>query len=448
MAHSTNSCALETDCIDLAVRLRLFGFSDEDSALGRHIWTILEPHAAIVAAVEIDAWHALLHGTPAGSHTVDAETMLLALHDLLCDVHGGGWSRYSATWIARAYEAGVTLTSLMALRSGTIARCVEIMTDEYNCTKEERTAINRFFLRLQAIDCDMLATTLASHLDAAAARQRVRTSETFRDGVAALVSDSSLEGEVLRQQTKTTALSARDMLGPASEVAIAAEQSAIAMRDAAETTAGLVQAINVVQSEVGEAAATATRASVQATSAVGMSETLSSHAGSIASILGLIRDIAGKTNLLALNATIEAARAGDAGRGFAVVAQEVKSLAGQTARATDDIAAKIASIQAATGAMVNVNASIRTTVSEVQEDADRIRRTMGVQAQTVTAITAAVEETALAAETMSSTIAAIRMRTEAVASEIDAVGHGFDHLDERLNTLRASAETYSRSVSA
>jgi len=220
------------------------------------------------------------------------------------------------------------------------------------------------------------------------------------------------------------------------------------MREAAQTAAGLIRAIEDARTEVEAAAEIASRASVQASDAVGMSEALSDHAKSIESILGLIRDIAGQTNLLALNATIEAARAGDAGRGFAVVAQEVKSLANQTARATDDIAAKIASIQSATRSTVETNASIKTTVTEVQESADRIRYAMEAQAQTVTAITAAVDETALAADSMSNTIAAIREDTETVAAEIDGVGRGFDRLDGRLNTLKNSAGDFVAKVAA
>ncbi|RZM03057.1 MAG: chemotaxis protein, partial [Sphingomonas sp.] len=166
---------------------------------------------------------------------------------------------------------------------------------------------------------------------------------------------------------------------------------------------------------------------------VRMSEALTEHAKSIESILGLIRDIAGQTNLLALNATIEAARAGDAGRGFAVVAQEVKSLANQTARATDDIAAKIAAIQSATKSTVDTNVSIRATVTEVQQSADRIRAAMEVQAQTVTAITAAVDETALAADSMSATIGAIREDTKSVTTEIDTLQRDVTEVDERLH---------------
>src|SRR4029450_552324 len=146
----------------------------------------------------------------------------------------------------------------------------------------------------------------------------------------------------------------------------------------------------------GVAAGVAPKAGSQADQAVKVSHALSGHVEAIESILGLIRDIAGQTNLLALNATIEAARAGDAGRGFAVVAQEVKSLASQTARATDDITNKITAITAATKQTVEANGSIQGTVEEVQTSADRIRQAMELQAQTVTMITAAVDHTELA----------------------------------------------------
>ena len=220
------------------------------------------------------------------------------------------------------------------------------------------------------------------------------------------------ESAELRDQTMAASVSARGMLGKASEVAAAAEQSAVAMREAAQTAAGLIRAIEEARSEVEVAAEIATRAAGESARAVSVSEALSDHAKAIESILGLIRDIAGQTNLLALNATIEAARAGDAGRGFAVVAQEVKSLASQTARATDDIAAKIGAIQTATRQTVDANGSIRDTVGDVQTSANRIRTAMETQAQTVTAITAAVDETALAADSMSMTIAAIRADTD------------------------------------
>jgi methyl-accepting chemotaxis protein len=164
--------------------------------------------------------------------------------------------------------------------------------------------------------------------------------------------------------------------------------------------------------------------------------------------VSLIEDITRRTKMLAMNALIEAARAGDAGRGFAVVAQEVKSLASQTARATDDIAAKIAAIQSASRQTLDVNGSIRDIVAEVQQSGQRIREAMEAQAQTVTMITAAVDETALAADSMSGTIAAIRSDTEAVASDIDRLEEGFRHVDLELANLQTTTSEFVQRIAA
>ncbi|MET0241532.1 MAG: methyl-accepting chemotaxis protein [Sphingobium sp.] len=299
---------------------------------------------------------------------------------------------------------------------------------------------------ISLIETEMVySATNAIEMREAEARRRELGDQFERSIFHQLDAASSL-GLRLRGQAKGASAATRGMLDKASEVAAAAEQSAIAMREAAQTSAGLIRAIEEARSEVEGSADVAARASAQAIEAVAMSATLSDHAKSIESILGLIRDIAGQTNLLALNATIEAARAGDAGRGFAVVAQEVKSLAKQTGRAIDDIASKIAAIQSSTRQSVETNDRIRETVEEVQMMGLRIRSAMDAQAQTVTMITAAVDETALAADSMSCNISAIRQDTEIVASEIDTLESGFADVAGTLDALREASDQFSRNV--
>jgi len=303
-------------------------------------------------------------------------------------------------------------------------------------------------LTINSIFYDLTFTVAGAHNRAARHKGLVDQGREFRTNISETLTRALGDSRGLRERTGHTSHAARGMLGKTSEVAAAAEQSALAMREAAHTAAGLIRAIEESRSEVEVAAQIATRAADRSIHAVAISEVLSEHAQAIESILGLIRDIAGQTNLLALNATIEAARAGDAGRGFAVVAQEVKSLASQTARATDDIAAKIAAIQAATRQTVEANGAIRDIVGEVQTSAERIRLTMETQAQTVTMITAAVDETALAADTMSTTISAIRVDTENVAGEIDHLEASFRRVDGELSKLETITGEFVNRIAA
>ncbi len=301
---------------------------------------------------------------------------------------------------------------------------------------------------LAVVETEVIMTQIANIHRAQVAHSTRQQAEVFRQQVLSVIQGATARSKTVRGQASTAAGNTRGMLGKSAEVAAAAEQSATAMREAAQTAAGLIRAIEEARREVESAAHIAHRASAQAVDAVDTAVSLAAHSEAIESIVSLIRDIAGQTNLLALNATIEAARAGDAGRGFAVVAQEVKSLAGQTARATDDIAKQIAAIQAATKQTVTANGSIRDTVDEVKGSAERIRNAMDHQAQTVTMITGSVDETALSADSMSAVIASIRSATEQVAGEIDAVDSAFAHVDDQLVELQTAVGQLIDSIAA
>ena len=358
------------------------------------------------------------------------------------------WIQSVAHYGRQIYAEKVSVPAYVVARSQAASRIVTRIIERYTDDQDKLEQLLSAFQRLGAFELDIILAQVSLLEAIEAADSRGRESGEFERRVGDLVRASTEQSKALTDRTRSTAASARGMLGKTSEVAAAAEQSAVAMREAAQTAAGLIRAIEDARAEVEVASGVAVRASDQASQAVKVSQALSAHVEAIESILSLIRDIAGQTNLLALNATIEAARAGDAGRGFAVVAQEVKSLASQTARATDDITAKITAIQQATKQTVEANGSIQGTVEEVQSSADRIREAMELQAQTVTMITAAVDETALAADSMSSTIAAIRSDTENVAKDIDQVEQGFGRFSEQIANFKSTAKAFVSGMAA
>jgi methyl-accepting chemotaxis protein len=433
---------------------RRIGMFDTDGRLEescREIWTIIEPDKRAIARAY---WERYAQSDeiarPIPPEKIDELTERIiphieAKHGALADPQ---WVEMTRGYVEAATRANISLTTLY---SG-ITACGQAVLDAVvrACAGEpERLArLSRAVIALTALEIDVFSAHYDVLRTAAERERRAAKGDDFNKEIMSVVEMTATGSRKVRGQAADASAAARGMLGKTSEVAAAAEQSAVAMREAAQTAAGLIMAIEEARNEVEVAAGVATRAGDQASEAVKVSQALSAHVEAIESILGLIRDIAGQTNLLALNATIEAARAGDAGRGFAVVAQEVKSLASQTARATDDITLKISAIQTATKQTLDANDSIQHTVEEVQVSADRIRKAMEMQAQTVTMITAAVDETALAADSMSSTIAAIRADTENVASEIDEVEQSFGEVDEQMAKFKASAGRFVKSFAA
>ena len=156
------------------------------------------------------------------------------------------------------------------------------------------------------------------------------------------------------------------------------------------------------------------------------SSTAAAAAQKVGDVVQLIQDIAAQTNLLALNATIEAARAGDAGKGFAVVASEVKSLATQTARATEDIRAQIAAIQAETAGALQAIQGISETVHAVEEIAASIAAAVGQQDAAMREVSSNVQQ---AAE-----------RTRRVAQDLTQVTDGLGTNGAAAAAMSGSAE--------
>jgi len=199
--------------------------------------------------------------------------------------------------------------------------------------------------------------------------------------------------------------SAAEVSANAQSVASAADQALANAQAVASATEQLTSSIQEISGQVSNAM-TASRQAVDSGERTRKTiDSLSTVVGQIGDVANLIKDIAAKTNLLALNATIEAARAGEAGKGFAVVAEEVKSLANQTTRSTEDIGQKISEIQSVTSDAVDAVAQISISIRDMDEISTTIAAAMEEQSAATQDIARSVAETAEAATEVARRIA-------------------------------------------
>jgi methyl-accepting chemotaxis protein len=230
--------------------------------------------------------------------------------------------------------------------------------------------------KLQAIakaERDAAAQDAQNRASSAARRaELIRFADDFETAVGAIVSNVSASAVQLESAAGTLTRTAETTQSLSSQVAGVSEEASSNMQSVAAATEELSLSVNEIGKQVHESNRIAEAAVLQAQQTDGRIGRLSRAAQEIGDVLKLITAIAQQTNLLALNATIEAARAGEAGRGFAVVASEVKSLASQTAKATDEISSHIQSMQGATQESVTAIKEIGDTIAQISNIATTI----------------------------------------------------------------------------
>ncbi|HYC94884.1 MAG TPA: HAMP domain-containing methyl-accepting chemotaxis protein [Sphingomicrobium sp.] len=333
---------------------------------------------------------------------------------------------------------------------GDMARAVEIFRANAREVDERRTAALEAERRELEREQE-LARERESHrirLEAERREAMLALADSFEASVRHVVESVGASAKQIESGARIVSETVQQSGQLTAGVAAAATQASENSMIVASATEEMSISIAEVSQQIGGAAKVAQEASDRARSTDAIVSNLITDTRTIEDVVALIADVARQTNLLALNATIEASRAGDAGRGFAVVASEIKTLAGRTANATQEISSKIARARETTGLAANAITDIARTIDEISEIATVVACAMEQQKTTTAQIAESTSQAAHGSEDVARNITQVHHGVGVSGKAAKDALHAADDLNQQAETLKQAVDSFLSTVRA